>query len=921
MANFKRNFTTIALIVVFAALAPSCGGGGGGAGPDGAGQGLVLVGFLQDGIDNIQLNTALIFTFSEPVNAATVSNASIQIRQGDGFGLAVPGTYEVSGSTVIFTPQLPGNCDNSDSGFQPDTQYRVQFIGYPEEFAIKNTKGQSLDKTSTHEFHTRADTDPEKFRDQVPGQAPFVVSSTPAAGTAAEGVVQGNSVVLTMSENLSPCTVGTQSVVVEMAETGDPLLTNSVAAPNGNLSGFYFGASTEDQAPGDDSTWAAAVSTTISPAQVVRSNIRLEQDFSSTRIIITPEFGEWPDNALIVVRLSFAIEDFGGTPLSPFSMSFTTQNLDLTPGTRVIRFEGETPIDKAVTTADVNTTRAPKVAQAYMLFAGDGDNGVNPLQPTLPNSDLSGCTTPFQNNNGVKNNYDPASDETLDTGPFNSCANTTDGSTAVIWEFASLRIRSGVTVNIIGENPAILLVQGDVLIENGGELNVAGENGGAGDNKYNSGGGTPTARPGGTGRLGGGDGGNAKTAGSSGNTNPGHSGFGSSDPWNTPGGVGAGKGTANYTKNSFTSGGGGMGGGGGGHSIAGLAGTFQGGNAIGVVGTPDGSGGGTYPGGANADQLFTPSAGSGGGAGGYNNNIQTSYAGYKSTGGAGGAGGGFLDITSAGDVNIFGLIDASGGRGGVGGVNFYSSASGGGGGSGGGIRILTPNDINVAGGTITAAGGSGGGSGVPQGGGNPGGSGGAGGVGRIVLEDGDSVITGFATATLVPTEGDTGFFRGTFNAGRFLGGGLEPEAVTGLFASGPLNPAYVDPVASDFIAKIPALTSTGSGFVGMYVEVRGIEMKSDGTADNTAPYEVGPPSGYYTVGYFTDSGNENAPVWTLGHPAAKPRAPDNVGDGITSVNGYEFLQVRIHFFLKSGIGPFDAGPIVDDWTIRFTYNN
>ena len=63
----------------------------------------------------------------------------------------------------------------------------------------------------------------------------------------------------------------------------------------------------------------------------------------------------------------------------------------------------------------------------------------------------------------------------LDTGSTRTnCVNGTDGSHAVVWEFASFRIRPGVTVRILGLNPAILLVHGDVLIESGGRLLVRG---------------------------------------------------------------------------------------------------------------------------------------------------------------------------------------------------------------------------------------------------------------------------------------------------------------------------------------------------------------------------------------------------------------------------------------------------------------
>ena len=45
-----------------------------------------------------------------------------------------------------------------------------------------------------------------------------------------------------------------------------------------------------------------------------------------------------------------------------------------------------------------------------------------------------------------------------------------------------------------------------------------------------------------------------------------------------------------------------------------------------------------------------------------------------------------------------------------------------------------------------------------------------------------------------------GFYRGVFDATRFQGGGLTPEALTEVLFVGPLNPSYVNPVQGDFVA-------------------------------------------------------------------------------------------------------------------------
>ena len=80
------------------------------------------------------------------------------------------------------------------------------------------------------------------------------------------------------------------------------------------------------------------------------------------------------------------------------------------------------------------------------------------------------------------------------------------------------------------------------------------------------------------------------------------------------------------------------------------------------------------------------------------------------------------------------------------------------------------------------------------------------------------------------------------------------------------------------------------------------------------------------MGYFTDSGSELFPTWVANSkppPADVPAAqlqPGNTGDGFSQVNGREFCQFRFSFFLPSTMGPFDAGPYIDQWKINEQYD-
>ncbi len=937
--SFLRKTLVWSVLLLFGITATACGGAQGGAGPNGAGQGLILLAFVQDSFDNVSYNTILEFIFSEPVNPDTVSTDSIQIREGPNFGKSVPGTFRFEGAKVFWEPQLPGLCDLSDGALKADTQYRIQTIGFPEEFAIRNTAGQPLNETSTYEFHTRLETDPGRFIDQIPARLPAVIATTPSDGNEAVDVLDGNVIELTMSENLDPCTINDTNILLNIYEFGDKAVFAD--APNGLDSGFAVGADTSDQAPLDPFTWGANNTTPVSPPQKILADIHLIQDFASTRIVIAPTAGRFPENSLVVLQLTTSIQDFGGDSLAGFTMAFTTENLPLQKTAYVLEAAGETVFDPGQTTADINTGRAPSRVQGFLLFAGDGDNGQDPLLPTLPQDDAGTCANDRQLNDAMADDFDPVNDVLLDTGATaNPCENATDGSFGVIWEFKTFRIRNGVTAYVIGINPAIFLVQGDVLIENGGRLMArgTGQGGsprGAGEGNKNAT--TNNGTAGGIGVAGGGNGGAspAGTAAARRVGGDGEIGYFHTTPQGaldasvgTSGSGGSGRGNtsalwqqqANPNNRNTPSGGGG------GHATAGDDGVALGsGSSPTSIDTPlEGEGGSTY--GDNSGRMLTPEAGSGGGAGGELRSFRNIGQG---PGGAGGAGGGFIDLTSGGNIDILGTIDAAGSPGGSNpGGNFSPNyawnpgTGGGGGGSGGGIRLLTPNDISFAATTtVSTAGGQGGPGGASQGTNPPSNNGGNGGVGRLAMEDGNSVISNLSAANVIPGEGGDGFYRNVFDATRFQGGGLTPQAVTEIFAAGPLNPDYVTPtqtygVQEDFITEIISAASRGAGMTGILIEAQGFQTLPDATPDLTTA------TGWFTVGHFTDSGIENMPTWNVAQPTAAQLPGGlpvgNVGLGIANLNTCEFLQIRITFYLDQAIGATDPGHFIDRWTICFT---
>ncbi|MHC5011667.1 MAG: hypothetical protein ACYTG6_12095, partial [Planctomycetota bacterium] len=705
--------------------------------------------------------------------------------------------------------------------------------------------------------------------------------------------------------NLAPCTVNADNISLQMFQRGGAAMLPGAAT--GNLTGF----DSIDDADPSPFSWGSTNSTDTwnltdpATAQTIPATIDLVQDFESTKIVLTPSFGEYPDNALLVVTLSFGIQDFGGQPLTPTIFSFTTENRNAQTAAFPVEFNGDIPINGDESTADVNSARSPNVAQGWLLFAGDGNNGSNLLVPAGPLPCVGQANDPLG-----KTPFDPMSDVNLNTGGTrNTCANVTDGSTAVVFEFQSFRIRTGVTVRVTGVNPAIILVQGDVIIEGGATLRTRADGGNGAPNGSGLNGATngTTSRLGGTGMAGGGHGGRTwRTTDNKQKGDDGWAGFGSAD-YDTPaeqGGIGTGEGGSATASGNTIGQGASQGGGGGGHATpGGDAGGSPGPGTTWFTGT-FGEGGAAY----GVESLATPSAGSGGGgAGDYDHTSSTTF---EATGGSGGAGGGFVDLTCQGDIFVFGTIDAAGSRGGNGGNNAtWAVAGGGGAGSGGGIRLLTPNAIDVSNGTLTTAGGQGGGASQPT----PPNIGANGASGRIAMEDADSVIAGFTLATIVPTEGNPGFFRGPFNAGRFQGGGTEPQVVSDPFFLGPLAADFITPAPGDFDVTLPTVAVRPAPGTAMLLEVQGYPILANGEPDLLSG------TGYYTVGHFRDSGAPT-PNWFPNQNPSDVGPIPNSGIGIFNIDGSAYLQLRLTFYLPSNIGPFDPGPYMDRWTVRFTHD-
>ena len=153
--------------------------------------------------------------------------------------------------------------------------------------------------------------------------------------------------------------------------------------------------------------------------------------------------------------------------------------------------------------------------------------------------------------------------------------------------------------------------------------------------------------------------------------------------------------------------------------------------------------------------------------------------------------------------------------------------------------------------------------------------------------------------------------------------------ISTLIDTGPTSPTYLAPDQTyagvpvpapgtprvDFLAGIPLVAARPGGLTGMIIEIQGFDANADGT-----PAAVG--TGWKAIGYFKDSGAETFPTWTAGYPPVLdvPTPSGGTAGGLAAVNGKQFVQFRINFYLKNGMGPFDPGPYLDRWNFHYQYN-
>ena len=154
------------------------------------------------GATNVATNAAATVTFSEALNASTVSSSTVFLRDANNVVVPTTVTYSSAAKTVTLTPTSP---------LANSMTYTIVAKGGSA--GVKDVAGNALVTDATSSFTTIADTTP-----------PTVTAVSPAAG--ATNVATGATATVTFSEALNASTIGSSTVFLRDA--------NSVVVPTTN---------------------------------------------------------------------------------------------------------------------------------------------------------------------------------------------------------------------------------------------------------------------------------------------------------------------------------------------------------------------------------------------------------------------------------------------------------------------------------------------------------------------------------------------------------------------------------------------------------------------------------------------------------------------------------------------------------------
>ena len=158
-----------------------------------------------NGATSVAATTELTVTFSEPMDAATISSATLELRNAA--NALVPATVTYNATTLVAT-LTPG------AALAPSTTYTATVLGGASDPRAKDVAGNSLPANTTWSFTTVA-------ADVTP---PTVTATTPANN--AVNVSRSITVTATLSEPMDPATIN--ATTFELRDDANVLVTASV---------------------------------------------------------------------------------------------------------------------------------------------------------------------------------------------------------------------------------------------------------------------------------------------------------------------------------------------------------------------------------------------------------------------------------------------------------------------------------------------------------------------------------------------------------------------------------------------------------------------------------------------------------------------------------------------------------------------
>ncbi len=195
-----KTLLKLAFITTCLALLASCGEEKDSPSPDDTTSPTISSVSPNDGATDVSVMTSITVRFSESIDASTVSRGTLGLSAGT---VTVSGTFEVTSSSVVFTPS---------SALNYGTEYTISITS-----EIKDEAGNGLSGSSTSTFTTEDEPDTE---------APTIISTVPSNGAMNVGI--GADLEITFSEEIDINSVDDNSLKLTVFGVPD-LLEASVS--------------------------------------------------------------------------------------------------------------------------------------------------------------------------------------------------------------------------------------------------------------------------------------------------------------------------------------------------------------------------------------------------------------------------------------------------------------------------------------------------------------------------------------------------------------------------------------------------------------------------------------------------------------------------------------------------------------------